>query len=73
MPLIPEIASNALAVRKYLKSNEIKPEKEFTKLHQNESTKKWVYTYQCQFHSEEEAKTFVKFCKILNAGMLDIK
>jgi len=70
--LLPKLASDALAVRKYLSNNSIEPEKEYTKIHQNETTKKFVFTYQCQFKTEEEAKIFLKFNNLINKGLLDI-
>jgi len=69
MPILPKLATDALALRKYFKNHDIEPENIYHNLHQNEKTKKWVYTFQASFNSEEMAKMFLKFNNVVNTGI----
>ena len=65
------MASDALAIRKYFKKNTIEPNNIYTRIHQSEKSKKFVYTFQASFETEQEAKMFEKFNNVINIALFE--
>lgn len=71
MPIIPKVALDALALKKYFKKNTVEPENVYERIHQSEKSKKWVYTFQASFESKKQVEIFQKMNNVINTGLFE--